>query len=311
VLRLSGEGAGPAVPAEDTPAPAAEPQPEQMAPPNPMPQQQAQAPQQGQGGVYPMPEFAQRRAQEFSTTLRAYVDRTYRALRPGEFYSSGFLTEGRQLPLGRMMGDVTPQQIRNLSESTVPSLYSQVGIRAPEGATYAAGDSLLVVQLGDEYRGFGMAVVPTALVRVTGRAENQFLGEVVAIYGPVRAGQFVIPAERFSPGGESRAVAVSDGVRGGVIGGRELRELKHPQNVLFIDVGREQGVAVGDLFEVRREPGPRPGAADNIEETMAAGQIVRVGDRSATLLLLNIMSPDIPPGTPVLQVARLPRGADR
>ena len=46
----------------------------------------------------------------------------------------------------------------------------------------------------------------------------------------------------------------ADGVRGTLIGGRGRQDLKEPQMVVFIDKGREDGVAPGDLFEMRRRP---------------------------------------------------------
>ncbi len=297
VLRLVAAEGARAVPAEDTPAPG-------------MP-----GPEGGEMGEseyeYPMPEFAQRRRTEVGAVLQAYTEQVYRPLRPGEFHSSGFLTEQQRLPFGRMHGPVTPQQIRNLSERTSASPFGAVAIEAPNGASYAPGDSLLVVQLGDEFRGYGEAVIPTGLVRVERLEGRQYLATVVAVYGPMRNGQLVLPAERFSPGPERRAVAVTDGPTGEVIGARELRELKHPQNVMFVSLGRRDGVQPGDVIEMRRAPGPRNLGPDLVDELMATGQVVRVGDRTATVVLLGVVSPDIPPGTPVRLVGRLPAGGDR
>jgi len=307
VLNLSARGGESAVPTEEG---AAQPGPVVAdAPEEAVPVRASQDP--GEFYEYPMPEFARRRVADLTAALTNYVDQTYRPLRPGEFYSSGFLTEHQTLPFGQLLGAVTPQQIRNLRERTSATLYSTVAVLPPAGGAYALGDSLLVVQLGDEWREYGSAVVPTGLVRITGRAQGQFLGEVVAVYGPIRDGQLVLPAERFSAGPAERAVPVDDGLSGTVIGGRELRELKHPLNVLFIDRGRQDDVRPGDLFEIRRRPEARAGAADAVDELMAMGQVVRVGSTTSTLLLLHVVSPDISPGTPVLQVARLPAGVDR
>jgi hypothetical protein len=43
-----------------------------------------------------------------------------------------------------------------------------------------------------------------------------------------------------------------------------------------------------------------------VNELMATMQIVHVRDRTATGILLNVISPDIPAGTDVMQVAKLP-----
>jgi LysM repeat protein len=295
VLKLVPEPGAQAVPSEEPAAPS-EP------PAEPAPREQA-----AEDYEYPMPAFAQRRPPEVTEALRRYVDESYRPLRPGEFYSSGFLTEGRELPFGSFLGTVTPQQVRSLSESSSAAIHAAVAVTAPEGTTYAAGDTLLVAQTFTEYEGFGTVVVPTGLVRVTGQDQHQTLGEVIAVYATMRMGQLVLPVEPFIAGAGARAVSVTNGAAGEILGGRELRELKHPQNVVFINVGSTSGVAAGDLFEVRRRPGPRPGAADAIDELMATGQVVHVGERSATLRLLQVVSPDIPPGTPARQVGRLPR----
>ena len=76
--------------------------------------------------------------------------------------------------------------------------------------------------------------------------------------------------------------------------------------VVFINKGREDGVAPGDLFEVRRRPQRLPDGTIRVNELMATLQIVHVRDHTATGLLLNVISPDIPAGTDVLQVAKLP-----
>jgi hypothetical protein len=76
--------------------------------------------------------------------------------------------------------------------------------------------------------------------------------------------------------------------------------------VVFINKGREDGVAPGDLFEVRRRPARGVDGTLRVNELMATMQIVHVRDRTATGLLINVVSPDIPPGTDVMQVAKLP-----
>jgi hypothetical protein len=65
-------------------------------------------------------------------------------------------------------------------------------------------------------------------------------------------------------------------------------------------------VAPGDLFEVRRRPQKLGDGTLRVNELMATLQIVHVRDHTATGMLLNVISPDIPAGTDVLQVAKLP-----
>jgi len=291
VLQLVATEGAQAVPSVDTPAP------------EPARPELVEMPREAE---YPMPEFARQKRSESSEGLSSYINQEYRPLRPGEFYSSGFLTEDHLPPAGVMLGAVTPPQIRNLSERGTATIFTEVGIRAPEGVSYAKGDTLTAFETELGFPGYGNIVIPTGLVRITGRSEHQYLGVVVAVFGALRSGQPVIPTERFQPGPMSRAVPVTDSLSGRVLGGRELRELKHPQNRLLIDLGRAAGVAPGDIFEIRRTPGPRVYAADAIDELMATAQVVRVRDRSATVILLHVVSPDIPPGMRAVRVAKLP-----
>jgi hypothetical protein len=253
--------------------------------------------------------FPRRRAVDASAALEAYRDRTYRALRPGEFYSSGFLTEADDLPFGQFLGNVTPSQIPVGNTRSFTLLNDRVAIRPPNGARYAVGDSLLVVRLGpgpSGQREWGHVVHPTGLLVVTGHEGANTLARVQLIFGEMRDGQLVLPAERFVSSGEARAVPVERGVSGRIILSREEHPMRHPMDVLFLDVGRRDGVAAGDLFEVRREPA---GSASDrsVGEVMATLQVVHVRERSATARLLTVTSPDFPPRALVQQVARLPR----
>jgi hypothetical protein len=162
------------------------------------------------------------------------------------------------------------------------------------------------VQIGRELEPYGRRIVPTGLAQVTESVDKHYLASVVAIYGLIRQGQQVLPVESFTQGPGSRAVPIADGVRGALLGGIGRQDLKEPQMVVFIDKGREHGVAPGDLFEVRRRPARLSDGSLRVNELMATLQIVHARDRTATAIVLSVVSPDIPPGTDVVQVAKLP-----
>ncbi len=252
------------------------------------------------------PLFPSQRGRSVAEILKAYTDQPYRPLRPSEFYSSGFLTENQRLPYGRVLGPVTPQQIKASNSRANALPYTTVALAAPRGASYEVGDTLLLVQLGGEIDPHGHIVVPTGLAQVTESVDGHYLASIVAIYGPIRNGQRVLPVESFSPGAGTRAVPIADGIRGSLLGGLGRQELKEPQMVVFINKGREDGVARGDLFEVRRRPQRLPDGTVRVNELMATLQVVHVRDHTATAVVLNVVSPDIPPGTDVTQVAKLP-----
>jgi hypothetical protein len=302
VLRLASSDAVSAVPTTDTPP--VQPDTVLVAVRQPAAPEPAVAADTGATDMSAL--FSQgRRNQVMRETLRAYSDQPYHPLRRSEFYSSGFLTEGHDLPFGRLTGRVTPQQIAVLSNEVSGLLYTDMTVEPPHGATYQVGDSLLVLSLGNSVDGFGRIVLPTALARVTDVRGGQYVVSIVAVYGAIRSGQLVLPADHFTDAGSARAVAMADGVQARLLGGPLDRPLKKPQDVIFLDKGRKDGLAPGDIFEVRRLELPTGGKA--VPEVVATLQVVRVNERSATTRILSITSPSLrTAGMEARQIAKLP-----
>jgi LysM repeat protein len=250
--------------------------------------------------------FGPKRSKLLEESLQAYAHQPYRPLRRSEFYSSGFLTEKEKLPFGKVLGPVLPEQIsaNSVGKNALP--YSLIAVEAPRGASYQIGDTLLVARIGPELRSHGEVVIPTGLVQIMDTVQGRYVASVVATYGPIRLGQRVLPAEKFTPSTEAHAVPVTEGVRARFIGGPGRQDMKTPQMVVFLDKGRQDGVAPGDLFEIRRTAERTPDGRQLINDVMATMQIVHVREHSATARLLNILSPDIVPGTDARQVAKLP-----
>lgn len=335
VLRLAGADSVHAVPATDTPAPVAE-APADSTPADSMaansmaadsmaadttpamamgesddapPQRtlaQLTSVSANEPGADEQGLFGPKRSHLLEESLKSYNHQPYRALRRSEFYSSGFLTENQKLPFGMVLGPVTPQQIRANSANANALPYSTIAIEAPRGSTYQIGDTLLVASLGAELDPYGQVVVPTGLIRVVDTVQGRYVANVVATYGPIRNGQRVLPAEKFTPSGEAHAVPVTEGVQATFLGGPGRQDLKAPQMVVFLNKGREDGVAAGDLFEIRRRAERLADGRQLINEVMATLQVVHVRDHTSTARLINILSPDIPPGTDARQVAKLP-----
>ena len=243
---------------------------------------------------------------EMEATLDAYSEQPYRPLRKSEFYSSGFLSEGHKLAFGRFLGPVSPSQIATGTSSASVALYSKVALSPPAGGAYQVGDSLLVIRIDRRINNYGDVIVPTGMIRITdvSRAEN--VAEIIAVYGPIRAGQQTLLIEKFNDPGHVRPVPISDGVEAQYLESRDRQVLKGPQDVIFLTKGKLDGVAPGDLFEMRRVPAPRDDGSSTMPEVLAVVQVVRVGDHSSTARVLSVIYPDVPSGTPARQVAKLP-----
>ena len=324
VLRLSGGGDVSAVPRTDTPPPGDSAQAGQMAHDDQPPAAADEAPA-GAGLSEPQvadltddsspdsrdsvdltPLVGDRRRVATGPNLERALQRTYRPVRRTEFYSSGFLSEGQVLPFGTILGVITPLQIEEVSSRSTAQMYGSVAVVPPAGAKYQVGDTLLAVWISEETQNYGTVIVPTGLLRISdvSRPENQ--AEVIAAFGAVRDHQSVLPAEKFIDPGNVRPVPISDGVNGKVIRHRDDRALTDPQAVIFLDHGRKDGVALGDLFELRQAPRAREDAATVVNEVMAIVQVVHLGERTATTRIVRIFQPKIPPGTEARQIAKLP-----
>lgn len=289
VLRLSAAGDVTSVPLEDTPPPAPLAEGDTLPP-----------------GGDDWKRFFISRDDRMQNAIAGLDPRTYRPLRPSEFHSSGFLTEGRDIDWGRLGARVTPVQIPARHIRATMQLFQRVYVTPPDGAVWTQGDSLLTVELNDGVGGYGDMVVPTGLLRVTEVAPGRTVAEVIALYGDVVQGQRVMPAETFQAAGNRQAIPVADGVAARVLGSPRPQTLYSPQDVMFLDKGRADGVAPGDIFEIRRSQDRRDDGVMSAPDVMAVLQVVRVGDRTATARVLRVISPSIAVGTESRQVARLP-----
>jgi nucleoid-associated protein YgaU len=242
-----------------------------------------------------------------SPPLLNEIEANYAPLRRTEFYSSGFLTEDEQMPFGEVLGAVTPRDINVSLNAQMPSFINQlVAVTPPKGGSYQVGDTLMFHYVGREVPGYGRIVVPVAMTVVRDVSRPQNVVEVIQQYNPIYKGFSTLPADHFTPMGHVRAVPISDGVEGAVIAQRGRARLTDLQGVLFIDKGSVDGVARGDIFEIRRRPRARAGAPDITPEVIARIQIVRVRDKTATGKVVWLGTGIIRVGSTAHQIAKLP-----
>src|SRR5262245_41616380 len=119
-------------------------------------------------------------SQVVQDVLRSYIHQPYRAIRAGEFYAAGFLSEAERLPWGQVLGATEKPAIHTLSESSSAHPFEEIAIKPPHNASYHVGDSLLLARLdpGLETGNWGDVVVPIGIARVTQIEREQVLSEV-------------------------------------------------------------------------------------------------------------------------------------
>lgn len=242
--------------------------------------------------------------QQIENQLRAYLHQPYRPVRPGEFYSAGWLTEGEDLPWGKVLGNTERPAITRLSQVTVAGEFQEVAIEPPGNASYHVGDSLLLARRDRDVSGWGDVVIPVGIARVTVVQPKQVLATVIQQYGRVHSGSLALPLEPFRNPGESRPAAVTQGLQGAIVAQRDLQPLAGTQTIYFIDKGRSDGVTPGDIFEAYRPATGEMGAAS--EQVLVEFLIVHTREHSASALVIGITQPNIKAGTKVRLVRKMP-----
>jgi len=231
----------------------------------------------------------------------------YRPVRRGEFYAAGFLTEGETRPWAAVTGRVGVPAIPTLPASADGMIFGEIAIEAPAGAAYQLGDSLLVVRLSRELEGgWGQIVTPTGIVRVSDVAGSSVRAQIVAQFDRVSDGQSAIPLERFDDPGYVVPVPVQNGSMGEIITVRDPEPLVGQQDIVFVNLGRADGVALGDVFEILKPREPEVIGSAQPWDMIGVMHIVHVRERSASGFVLNVSDTGIGGGTPVRLVRKMP-----
>ncbi len=251
--------------------------------------------------------FRRPRVMAAQNAFREYRETKPLAVSHAEFLSAGYLTGDREEALGTLLGPVSAERSISAGGRVTLQRFARIALVPPTGVTYGEGDSVLIVERREAPIGYGQLIVPTGVARVTGQDGQMAMAQIVAVYGPIRRGQMIAPLPHFENPGRLDAQAVSDGIEGHMVMARESHELRTPQQVLFIDVGREDGVRLGDVFEAR-------GAADRptengvvpIDAPMATLKVIHLSDHTAAVKITTVLAPHLMPGVRVRQIAKLP-----
>ena len=258
---------------------------------------------EGPGTIFDRRVSQQQRVED---VLRAYAHQVYRPVRRGEFYSAGFLTEGEKLPWASVVGNTAKPSIPVLAnpQSNVAMPFEEIAILPPGQASYHIGDSLLVARLDREVNPWGTVVVPVGVARVTALQQKQVLATVIMQFGRIRGGTVALPIEPFKDPGEVRPADVDQGLQGHLIDMRDQHVLTSVQQVVFIDKGRADGVALGDVFEAYRPASGDVGARS--EEVRVQLLVAHTREHTSSAIVIGMSNPEVIPGMPVRLIKKMP-----
>ena len=256
---------------------------------------------EGPETIFDRPQGKRQQAQDI---LRADASRVYRPVRRGEFYSAGFLTEQERIPWAEIVGNTAQPSIQVLADPTVAGRFEEIAILPPAQASYHVGDSLLLARIDRNEDEWGNVVVPVGVARVTAVQPQQVLALVIMQFGRIKGGNLAMPLEPFKDPGNVRPTAVEQGLEGRMIGMRDEHVLAGTQQVVFVDKGRADGVALGDVFEVYRAASEEVGGRS--EEVRVQLIVVHTREHTASALVIGVVNPSIPVGSPVRLIKKMP-----
>ncbi|MGH7501428.1 MAG: LysM peptidoglycan-binding domain-containing protein [Longimicrobiales bacterium] len=228
------------------------------------------------------------------------------AVSPGEYNSAAWLADSATSSIrGRLIGMADPV---THGDKFPPVLhpYDRVLVGAMRGDAATAGDSMLVVRFDPPVGLLGNIVVPVALVAVDSVGESVMEARVVRQYGPAKVGDYLIPYE--APVGLMRrqpSVAAS-GPEGLLVAFLDGEPLFGTYDNGFVDLGREDGLMVGD--ELIAFVPARPNERENAElppEVVATLRVVKVRENSATVRVAGASSTALTDGLIVRVVRKM------
>ncbi len=241
------------------------------------------------------------------TSVELMNARAYRAVRPGEYFSSGFLTENQPLNTGHI--DRTSAELRDVARTrNTANIYENVTLTAPEGVDVARGDLLLAFKRGDQVGNYGEIIIPTGLVRAgeaAGTGNNLLNGTVIALYGSLEAHQELLKVQPFVNNSNLRALPVASGLEGTVLRMRENRNVAQMQDVVFIDKGANDGLRLGDIVKIFVT---RPDAehGGSLEQDQGRAIIVSTRSRTATAIIVQLYRGDVGSQSQFRLIRRMP-----
>jgi hypothetical protein len=221
----------------------------------------------------------------------------------GDFYRVGFIARrGEVVPVGRF----TEPEYRSVIDVRMTpqiNLYDRVFVQVNESVR--EGDRLRFLRPGREMRNVGRVYRPTGVGTVAAVDGGVATVVIVGLYGQLEPNDIAVPWERFPLEPTARSQRGEPDLQGRVIAFEdEGRVLQRTESILFLDVGREAGVSVGDVFEAY-EPRHQSRLGTRPEVYVARMQVVRVTGNSASVRVTELDQPSIAPGLAVRRVARM------
>lgn len=173
------------------------------------------------------------------------------------------------------------------------------------GLEPAVGDTLQAVRYERREEPWGAVIVPMALLEVKRLWADSARAGVVQLYGDYQAGDPVVAVPQYALDPALAAEPADVELTGHVAAFEVEQVLLGTGESIFLDVGADEGVVLGDEFAVlsRQEDGA---VERDVSDALTIVRVTRVTDATSTARVVSVRDPGTRPGDPVLLIRRLP-----
>jgi hypothetical protein len=150
-------------------------------------------------------------------------------------------------------------------------------------------------------------MIPVGIVAVE-RAQPGMAAEarVLAKFGEILIGHELVPLNTTVPPASARAAALPNGPTARVVWISGEPELPTPQFHVVIDAGAGAGLRQGDQITFYRPARTLPSGVVLPESDIGIAQVVRVGERTSTAIIIQQSQAAIRVDTPARVTAKMP-----
>ena len=187
--------------------------------------------------------------------------------------------------------------VKSVEERVMLSMEDRVVVGLDANHTVTKGDQLLVARTGRRLihprtgQSAGRILYAVGLLDVTDVQARVVQARISYSCGPIGLGDRVIPYAPLLFPGEMTPQPARRSVSGVVVDSLRGEQLMGLQQVAFVDVGADQGLALGDVFLLQRPNLPAPTPTGTMlpmpSDRLGNAVVIRVVERSATVLLTS------------------------
>ena len=207
---------------------------------------------------------------------------------------------------GRLVASVDRPGIKTSIIQVRYQLNDDLYIDPPRGQVARLGDTFMSYVLGPDLGDNGQVVIPTGILRIEVLPTGQgAVARIIRQFGEIKLGERIISAPDL-PFPTGTLAPVVGGTRGTVIYVHDEPVLPSIGHYVLVSPSSKNGVRVGDEITFidnstgREESDPAPPVIAGV------GQVVRVTQFAATLIIIRQTQPTIRDGMPVRLTGKMP-----